>query len=231
MTSGFGQSKHSIDLLYGLEYSDIRHNYQNVHPDFLQDVKGRNALTHGLVNYRFGLNYNVKIIDKFYLKSGLRFFRTGYSSGKSDVVWAVPDPTQNQIQEVEYISKYYYLELPIIGRYQFVEKRLTPFIEIGLAPSYYIGSRGKKITDLYTVENKIGVDRSFNKLQLVGVISAGANFAMSEKLQLFAQPICRIHINSISTDNKWFLHSDSLSLNSSDSFNNFGIELGVRRLL
>jgi hypothetical protein len=124
------------------------------------------------------------------------------------------DPTLPH--EFQFFYDYWFLEVPIVGRYEFSESRWSPFVEVGLSPNLYL--RGKEIqqTDLGETNFEAG---NINKMQLVGSVSFGVNYAATENLQVFAQPIFRYHLTK-TTD-----------LGSEEHLYNAGLEIGMRKRL
>lgn len=222
----FSQINLSVDLVTGIEYSYRSLRTSRVDPIVISILDGRNVET-GKSNWRFGLNYNKRISAKFFLKTGLRLASIGYKGEKkiglrwgseiTSMGW-IPDPSL--AHEIQLIHDYLFIELPIVGRYEFKGKKLSPFIELGVAPSYYLTTRTKKITD---IGNESTFQKSpaphFNSLQVVGLFSMGINYNLNENIQLFGQPIIRYHFSKL------------IEAPIEEHLYNFGIELGLRKKL
>lgn len=227
----FGQFKSSVDLVGGVEFAYRTLNSEptdGVPTGLIESTRERETAK---VGFRFGFNYNQRVSKKIFLKSGLRIVNIGYSSGKitglrwgseinfTDGVFMIePDP--NLPHEVEFFYEYWFLEIPIVGRYEFNEKRFAPFIEVGISPHIYLDSRTKQKTDLGDSSyQNTQVGDNFNKIQLVGSVSFGFNYAATESLQLFGQPIFRYHLTkTVDSPIKEHLY-------------NVGIEVGLRKRL
>ncbi len=213
----FSQINTSLDILAGIDYS-----YRNLNNNsILNDGET------GKINFRFGFNFNKKVSEKFFFKTGLRFAAVGYKGKKNDNLrWGnqqtggVFNPSiPGEFSSLQFIYNYLFIEIPIIGRYEFSKKKFTPFAELGLAPSLYLTTRTKQITN---IDSKVfsASDPSFNKVHFVGVISFGGNYTINQGLQLFAQPTFRYHLTRLINDvpikeNLWTV----------------GLELGFRKRL
>ncbi len=212
----FGQSNNSFDMVIGLEYSDRLNKEKLVDPELVENFEVFHR--YGKFNYRLGFNWNNRISNKLFFKSGLRLFSVGSSSGKFDLEL---DPNSSFIQptEIEFITNYFLVEIPLAARYLFNNNKISPFIEIGFSPSYFLTRNLKRITDIETSSNfGSRFDSSFNKFHFAVLVSFGMNYSLNDKLQLFAQPIYRVHLSRFTktTNSRYY---------------NFGAEFGVRRLL
>ena len=73
---------------------------------------------------------------------------------------------------------------------------------------------------VFIQDKKMNINNDgFNKLQLVGSVSFGANFKLNDRVQLFGQPIFRYHLTQLQNG----IVSEFLY--------NAGIEIGVRKLM
>ncbi|MFT4663841.1 MAG: hypothetical protein ACI9VN_002289 [Patescibacteria group bacterium] len=192
------QVNSSIDLVVGIEFSYRTFKVSN--DDGITNIfLERKARETQKMNWRIGFNYNRELAKKFYLKSGLRLASVGYKGAKVTNVIATqpvsPGPAQTPPRELQIIYNDWFVELPIIGRLEFSDKKITPFLEFGISPNIYLASRNKIIIDTYTtVEFRPNKDPRFNKLHLVGSLSFGCNYRVGEKYQLFGQPTFRYHL-------------------------------------
>jgi len=223
------QSNSSIDLVAGLEYSYRSLSTSNTNQNVVYTLESRNIRELAKPNWRAGFNYNRRQSNKFHLKTGIRLASVGHKDKKqtglryahefvAPGVW-VPDPSLPH--EVQFIRDYWFIEIPLVGRFEFSDRKIAPFLELGVAPSVYITTRGQTVTDLGTsVDFYDQVDAyDFNRFHLVGIFSVGVNFTVSEKIQLFGQPTFRYHLTQL------------LDVPIEEHLFNYGIEIGVRRKL
>lgn len=223
----FSQTNSSIDLIAGLEYSYRSLSTSSKEEIVVGMLENRNDKESGKLNWRVGFNYNRRLSNKFHLKTGIRLASVGYEGEKktglryasefvTPELW-VPDPSLPH--EVQFIYDYWFAEIPIIGRFEFADRKVAPFLEFGIAPSVYVTTRTKTVTDLGTdVSFDDGVDAfNFNRFHLVGIFSVGVNFTVSEKMQLFGQPTFRYHLTQL---------ADAAI---EEHLFNYGLEIGVRR--
>ena len=177
-------------------------------------------------NWRIGFNYNRRLTSKIVLKTGLRLASVGYKGEKkTGLRWGsehdgmggwIPDPSLPH--EIQLVHDYWFTELPIAGRFEINQKKLSPFFELGISPSVYMTTRTKTITDIGTnSEFQNGDVHNFNKLHIVGFISFGLNYSINDRNQLFGQPTFRYHLTKLA------------DAPISENLYNFGIEIGIRR--
>jgi len=221
---GISQINSSIDLISGVEYS-----YRVLYPSgggsfgkmFIEVRKGEQSK----FNYRYGLNYNRRLSDKFHLRTGIRFLQGGYKSKKiTDLRWGsensggawVQDP--NLPHEIQFIYNFLFLELPIVARWERKGEKFNLFLETGLAPTLYLTTKTRQITDLDAGEFETMFNESLSQLQVVGLVSVGANYNLNKSIQLFAQPILRGHLTQ-----------QVYNVGIKEHLINMGIEFGLRR--
>lgn len=180
-----GQSKKTIDLSCGIAYTDIL---------ITGEDKFANALNDGInsdYGYSVGIGINRKLSDYVYLKSGLKLTTIGTKSDlNTDIKFPHNNDTLpvNEPNRVQLFFQNYYLEIPIILRYEFKNKYL-PYVEFGLSPHIYVKQRIKQVTDLDT---KIRYDSNYNgkiynRIVFISSLSLGYNFTYSDKYILFSQ--------------------------------------------
>jgi hypothetical protein len=213
----------------GIEYSFRNLSTSSSDNSIIEIFESREEQETGKLNWRAGFNYNKKLAKKLYLKSGLRLASVGYKDEKrTGLTWPsehdgmggwTPDP--NLYHESQLVHDYWFIELPIAGRFEFSDKKFSPFIEIGVSPSMYLTTRVSSITDIGT-DNSFEKNElsTFNKMHLVGNFSIGFNYLLTEQLQFFGQPIIRYHLTKLYDD----------ALIESHLFN-YGMEVGIRRKL
>lgn len=223
----FCQTAPSIDFITGIEYSyrflkSTEPNVINI-PDIVEIRKDET----GKLNWRAGFNYNQPLANNLYLKTGLRLASIGYKGeNNTDIQWPsensggtwVPDPSLPR--EVQLIWDYLFLEVPIAARWEMGAKKLTPFIELGVAPTLLLTTRTTTKTDLGR-ETQFGSNESsnFNRVHLTSIAAFGFNYAINDHLQLFGQPTMRYHITNLSKSS------------IQEHLFNYGIELGLRKKL
>ncbi|MEM9545609.1 MAG: outer membrane beta-barrel protein [Bacteroidota bacterium] len=199
--------------------------------DFVTGVD-RNEVSSGLssgeytptYSYRTGINLNYKFTNHFFLKTGLRFAVLKTKHEIDNLRWSseigpngwMPDPTLPR--SIESIVNRRCIELPLHVRYQFGKGRLSGFTEIGISPHIYLNTQNVNSTNLETVvstidETEFGTRRFVNAF----VFSVGVNYAITSKLQLFAQPVFRKY--------QEFIPNSPME----GAQTNFGLEFGIRR--
>lgn len=219
----FAQTSSTIDIIGGIDYSFRILHYSG------NDLTSQAALNtregeKGKINFRIGANYNLKLTERFWLKTGMRLASIGYKGRKKEGLrWGseydpvtgtwTPDPSLPH--EIQFIYNFWFIELPINGRLEFGTGKWIPFVEAGISPNVYLRTKTKQITEF---GKSVNFDRTtgINTLNLSTNISFGLNYLMNEKMILFFQPTFRYHLSSL---------SDSPI---KEHLYNFGLESGLR---
>lgn len=223
-TISFAQFQSSIDFIGSVAYSYRNLTTTSTTPIVVEILKKREDTEVGKLNWRVGFNYNQQLFKRIHLKSGIRLASVGFKGeNRTGLMWAsehdgmggfIPNP--NLIHEMQHIPDFWFLELPIVGRFEFTDKQLTPFVELGISPTIYLTTRNQFITD---INETINFQRAndFNQLQLVGSASFGLNYTLNEQLQLFGQPIFRYHLTK------------SRDRPIEERLFSYGLEMGIRK--
>ena len=120
--------------------------------------------------------------------------------------------------EIQLTHNYWFLEIPLALRFEFTNKKFSPFIESGISPSVYLTTRTTSVTDIGTdVTYQKNGTSDFTSMHLVGMVSIGTNFTVNEKFQLFGQATYRYHLTKLA------------DAPIEEHLYNYGIEIGVRR--
>lgn len=223
---GFSQINQAIDFISGIEYSYRNLTTSSEEEIVVEIMENRDDKESGRFNWRFGFNYNLRLSNKIFLKTGLRLASVGYKGKKkTGLRWGsehdgmggwIPDP--NLPHEIQLVYDYWFTEIPIAGRFEINQKKLTPFFELGISPSIYMTTRIKSITDIGAdSEFQNGDVQNFNKFHVVGFISFGLNYALNDKFQIFGQPTFRYHITKL------------VDAPINEHLFNYGVEIGIRK--
>lgn len=225
-TLSFGQFKQSVDLIGGLDYSYRNLTTRN-DASLSTLVNSIDEAEIGKLNYRFGLNYNYRIKNKFLLRTGIRFTSVGYQTKESNLrqAYMIAMVEVDPSVRLKSLVDYHFLEIPIVGRWEWEKTRWTPFFELGVIPSIFLQTRIKAVVPLDNeIQTIIQTGNDFienpNKFHLVGFLSFGVNYHLSDQLQLFGQPAFRYHFMSVSADGVFGIHLLST-----------GLEVGLRKKL
>ena len=114
---------------------------------------------------------------------------------------------------------YKFLEIPLVARWEFNGNKLKPFIEFGISPTFYLNTKVIQETDIDrkkidTANNAEGIAL----FHLVGLVSCGVNYVLTENIQLFGQPIFRSHLSPL-------VHNVRVK----EYLYNTGLEIGIRK--
>ena len=195
----FAQFTSSIDLVGGFDYT-----YRTGSPENLFNGQATGSKKKDIPNLgvRFGINYNQRILEKLYLKTGIRYAAFAYSTEKiTGLIWGseiqnglaqggtwTPDPALPH--EIQFRYEFSFLEIPIIARYEFSEKRFTGYLEGGFSPNIRLKAHNIQETDIYTSTTGTK-DSHVRQLQIASSFSIGIQYTVFDQLQFFAQPIFR----------------------------------------
>ena len=177
------------------------------------------------MNWRIGFNYNRKLSNRIFIKTGVRLANVGYKHQKVEGIrWPseitpegfMDDPTLPNIMQA--FTNYSFIEVPLALRYEFNSTKFSPFVEMGVSPSYYLTTRIKTVTE---IDSKVETYRGFNasefsNIHMVGVASVGTNYNLISTFQLFGQVAYRYHFTRL------------VEAPITEHLYNYGVELGVR---
>lgn len=218
------QMDSAIDIAAGVDYSYRLLQGDSENGQFAKDSRDREEFPK--LNYNVGVNYNGRISERLYWRSGVRFLTIGYQTRDMFGRWPSEidpdggfeiDPTLPRNLHLKW--DYYFLQLPLGMRYHLSENRLNAFVEGSVVPSLFLNRRtsvttGDETKNYYTKETHFG---SYNPMHLVGAFSLGASFDIDAKSQLFLQSTVRYHF------------TESIEAPLSEYLCSIGLEFGIRR--
>lgn len=213
----------TLDLVGGVDYA-----YRILQgPDSLQAVlDSRDAGESPRLTGRFGINYAIRLTPRTWLKTGLRYVEMGYRYHNDDLRFGI-DPTTGSttdpsgITDITIRYKYQFISVPLAVRHQFSDKKLSPYLELGVAPQWLRDAYttfGTNISDPVRMDDDPNFD--YTKFHVSGFLAAGLNYQLSAQWQGFIQPTLRYHFTGSTIDTPIEEHLYSI-----------GLELGLRRML
>lgn len=229
----FSQAKNAFDGFVRAESSFRQLSVTGQNSSIEAELERRKA-DEWSVNFQYGFGYNRKIANQLWLRAGAGIAQVGYqrtycasstvlpagSEGWGDILDGANYGGTFQrgcltTNSVEY--KHWFVSVPLTIRQNFTRRQISPFLELGFAPSFYLRSRtaSEEVTTIPDFEGRIA---GFNTFHLVGTVAAGLNFTPAERWQYFGQLGYRYHFTK-SIDNQ-----------ISENLLGLGIDLGVRRL-
>lgn len=209
-----GQTSSSIGIMGSLDYT-----YRYIDTKLYSKESGK-------LNYRLGINYDRKISNRCWIEVGVRYASVGYKIDEKNIKWGseydtlkgmwIPNPDLPH-KLTSYID-YLFIEIPVCLRYQLSKSKWNPYFIAGISPDFYINTKVKNVTELYTTNN---TEKTyfFKKLNFSAIVGFGFDYAITQNCEVFGQPSFRYYFTNIQNQPiEEYLYS-------------FGIELGVRKNL
>lgn len=222
-----GQSKSSVDLIGSADYvyrnlsSDAEDPNSVVSiPDLIDFMDDHQK---GRLKARFGFNYNRKINQKLFLKSGLRLATVGYITDSR--------ASSFDLEVAKLSTEHLFLEVPLVFRYEVLQvDKISLFIEVGFSPNIYLSTRTKNVTNGEITEDPLDFASfgAYNRLHWVGSVSPGLNHTLNDNWQLFGQSIFRYHFTRLINDSQFPM---AFNILTKERLYSIGFELGIRRFL
>ncbi len=187
-----------------VHYSNAKISYSRNSPEY------RNS-------YCFGVDLNQAVSKHWQIKVGARMQITALTQ-EVDLHWPAENNGQGQYKPLypnERLDMWnVFIEVPLMARYVFSERKLVPYAEAGLSTNYYLQSKIKE-TFLGDTETFKGRVEELRPVNFALVFAAGIQYRYSAKQSLFVQPVLRYQLNSVEevTENRGL---------------GFGMELGWR---
>ena len=222
-----GQFNSSIDFIAGIDHSyrvlGVSPGSDSLH--FIVDVRQQEKAKS---NFRVGFNFNKRVTSKISLKTGIRLASVGYIVNEDDNLhwpsehdgmggWK-PDPSLHHT--LKFVEDYWFIEIPLVARFELNQKKLAPFIEVGVMPNFYLTTRVvQELGSTKKVEYREENHPQFNPVSIAGNICAGLNYNLSPNFQLFGQSIARYHFTK------------TFDAPIVEHLYNVGIECGIRKKL
>lgn len=174
-------------------------------------------------NFRIGGNFNFKVFDNTFIKTGARFTELGYKTLISGLRWPSelgpngyePDPTLPKYYET--ITDSRNIETPILVRYEIGKKKFSFFAETGVSLLFGINTTQTRTSNIDSQTLVVPADDQEGRFTVSIVASAGLNYNLNQKYQLFMQPTIRV------------IPTKSTMLLEVRSIRSIGIEFGIRR--
>jgi Outer membrane protein beta-barrel domain len=209
----FSQSRSSIDYMIS---PDFTYRYTNTfgNNSFVQIFS--DSIEKPSFGYHIGVNYNHKISKNMYLSGGIQFSKMGYSASLDNLIFASDiDPFSGLPTSAHSLKIYYDFQLiaiPIELRYNFNDNKFSPYLKIGLAPTYNLFSRTKSTLDMEDEQIRIN-NYLLNHFTAFLQIGIGGNLQLNDKWQIFAHQTLHYQLTSLrNTGDKIHLYSIGLEL-------------------
>lgn len=193
---GHYRLNNSIDIVVGadLGYRLIQEtkNHQEV-----QQKENRDNLERLKSNYRFGLNYIQGLSSRFCIRTGLRYANPGFTILNAEKLDLSKDinavEKKYSLHEgLDYKYSYHILEIPLGIRYVVSNSACNPYIEAGIAPSFYLNTKIKEEGSSSFLKKE-----AISEWNYIAFFSTGGDFALNDKLNAFTQIMARYQLNNL----------------------------------
>jgi hypothetical protein len=224
------QANTSLDFVSGFDYTyRTLRKKDHTSQDLLLEARNENEKPR--VNARFGFNYSHRVSNSITLKTGLRYAHVGYLLSKEDdLQWPSQhngqggfDPNlPGEFETLKLFFQYRFIEIPLVLRYTFKPisaKRVTTFLEAGISPNVYVGTRYVSKQDKDAKVNTFHDDR-VKPVHFAAQLAYGLNYNLKNSDALFYQTNLRFHLNETVS-----------GFNIEEHLYSFGLEIGYRKAL
>ncbi|MFT5382837.1 MAG: hypothetical protein ACI8VT_004115 [Saprospiraceae bacterium] len=229
------QQNSSIDIVLGSDFT-----YRILIGESSTSSKSlRNERESGLINFKYGVDYNLQFRKNLIFKTGIRIAKIGYNNNYSYTSFVflepltteellailngeeIPPSQPNNNHKVNIKTNHQFIELPVALRYLFNKKKLSPFVEFGLSPYLYVNTHTKGSVNEDTIDSNRRIEnKDFRKVNLMLMVSFGVEYKVVNNLKIFFQPNYRLSLLKKSKNGPIKEYPYSL-----------GLEFGIRKYL
>ena len=189
--------KTEIALTGGILNSTYKFEEQTTYPNtasFIFPWEGTYSRTNALI----GADLLHSLSKHWQVKTGLHFYLTGYVQ-ETDLMWPSEFTIEGykpSLPNERLVINHLFLEVPLLFRYRFTEKRLTPYAEAGISTNYYLTTGIKERLEGNTKKFRQR-NEAVNPVNVALRVGAGVQYRLSEKHRVFLQPVLRYQLGSI----------------------------------
>ncbi len=194
--------KNSIDLVSGLEMSSILLKPKSALKEDIDKINHTEPRSAINPTYLTGLDYNFALSSTFFIKTGGRFYQTGYTTENKNLIEAKNLDQLNRIsasKDIEtFTYKFQYLQIPIMGRWVYSGNRCKSFVEFGVTGNMYLNSKIYDSTaETGNSKDFVRVREDITPFHFFGVLSIGGEFWITKTLPAFIQLTGRGQISKL----------------------------------
>jgi hypothetical protein len=194
----FGGETYKNKTSIGIDFSP---NYGYRHLSTKNDLLSNEILnehTFALPGFTSGINLGFESKGSFAFEFGFEWINAGYKS-KFEFEFESQESDTYIPFETIYIDRFYYLSIPMKGKYHIINKKIDLFFTLGTAPGILICQQSKK-TNIY--DNKKDIDfiseiSNLNPFKLEIIAGIQLKHPLSKKLTLKIEPTYRQSLTSL----------------------------------
>lgn len=213
------QSQFTFGVVFSPEY--CYRDLQGSNDTLIFFTEWLDSIQEAKFGYTAGFTVSYKVLKYISIESGIMFSNKGFKMIYSDFSGASDpnDPLLMRLSSINQTVSFYYLEIPVLSRFQIVSGKFIIAPAIGLSANIYLDSRLKSIIkyndgtpdekEIYEADN----GKNFTLSVIAGI---GIDYNLSDKLSIGIEPVYK---------------RDIFKSNSSDTFNqyfySFGANIGL----
>ena len=153
-------------------------------------------------NNNFGINYNIGIGQSLSIKTGVRYSSTGYIIPKVERIdfsegIKFDSRTVDFYDGFRYKVDYKLIGIPLGIKYVLSNKSCEPYFELGVVPSYYIQTNIREFDIADNRSNTFSIKEDISDFHLLGFLSVGGNFNISNNVSGFTQLTANYQLNNL----------------------------------
>ena len=208
-TDSLKQKKHHIGFSLSPDYC-FRKVKSNVENNWIKEAF--DTLEVGKLGYTFGITYQYALRKKIDLVSGLLFSDKGEKTRKQYT--STPTP-------FNYNNHFYYLDIPILFKYNFLDKKIKLFASAGVSCNIFLTHRMTQITGYTSDDVKVNnySKTGISPINFAMIGSVGLECPLTNKWSFKLEPTYRRSVSSFSkAPIKKYLYSVGLNFGFFTSF-------------
>lgn len=178
------------------------------------------------ISWKAGLNLNIELGKTIELKTGLAHTQVSYYEMIiRDVRWPsehdgnggfLDDPSLPN--DIKFSLNYRFIELPVDFRFEFLEGKWQPYLELGFSMMLYRATKATQTTEFGIVSN-ISKESNVSEISFFGNAAFGVNYQITNEFQLFMQGGYQEQLNQLK------------SLSIDERLFQYGVVFGFRKLM
>ena len=191
------QSNSSVDIMLSPDVTYRTRQYET--PEIYGfTTKLIDSVEKPQLSYHVGVNFNRRLTSKIHFKTGVQIAKLSYTILNTNITWGNQNNNGNfqpsaDPEGLVSVRSLTYVNVPIAVRYEFSDKKIAPFVELGFVPMYSVANNVKTV-------DRNGADvfdkplSNFTNFAVMLHWSLGLNYRINDEWQAFFQPTIRYEL-------------------------------------